>query len=449
MPLMSILSFLPVSPESVPTARRWLWLAVWSLAIGGIFAILLVASRAPGVQEHIPFRDFFHTALVIHVDLLVLVWFLGIAAMLWTLISPRGNHFLNQTGYWAFAAGSALLCATGFVEDAHPLMNNYIPVLQHPWFFMSIALMGCGIGLSAAVCCLPMLAKAWKENALAFGIASAGLITLVALVCFGLSAAQVEYQGDATWYYEQLFWAGGHMLQYTHTQLLLVAWVWLLAQCGAGFPLAGAVKAIFLLNLLLVLPMPLVCLMVPASDSSHHFLFTEHMRWGLSIGPVAMVMLMFFRRTPSTRAENWKIIGLGLLCSLVLFAEGGIVGHTISGYNTTIPAHYHASIVAVTITFMALCYSLSGAMGYGAVTGRLPLIQLALYTFGQFVHVIGLAISGDAGAMRKTAETVTDPTLKFTMKIATQGAGLALIGGFLFVWIMLRLSAKRRAPQPA
>lgn len=441
---------LPVAAPAVPLSRKWLWLAVLSLAIGGVFAILLVAARAPHIQEFLPFRNFFHTALVIHVDLLVLVWFLGVAAMLWTLISPHGHRGAGRAGFWAFAAGSALLCATGFVEDAHPLMNNYIPVLQHPWFFMSIALMGLGIGLSAAVCCLPALRRARTLNALSFGIASAGLIVLVALICFGLSASQVRFEGDATWYYEQLFWAGGHILQFTHTQLLMVAWVWLAARAGLGMPSGRVLKCIFLVNLALTLPIPLVCLIMPAGDPAHHPFFTEHMRWGLGVGPVLLVAAMAFRRLPAPRAENGRILAMGLACSLILFAQGGLIGYNISGYNTTIPAHYHASIVAITITFMAMCYSLSDALGYGTVKGRLPAVQLALYTAGQFVHVIGLAISGDAGAMRKTAETVTDPMLRYTMKIATHGAGLALIGGFLFVWIMLRLMLKKpSAPQLA
>jgi len=61
----------------------WLGLALASLVIGGLLTILIVLSRTPFFQEIIPWIDFFHTALVVHVDLTVLVWFLAFAGVFW------------------------------------------------------------------------------------------------------------------------------------------------------------------------------------------------------------------------------------------------------------------------------------------------------------------------------------------------------------------------------
>ena len=69
----------------VPTDYRrnlaivWLWLAVLMLLGAGIFSVLLVLARTPMIGEMIPFVDFFHTALVIHVNLSSLVWILSFA----------------------------------------------------------------------------------------------------------------------------------------------------------------------------------------------------------------------------------------------------------------------------------------------------------------------------------------------------------------------------------
>ena len=81
---------LPV-PDS--NARRittgWLFLGLTALVIGGLFAILIVLSRTPFFQEIIPWIDFFHTALVVHVDLTVLVWFLAFAGVFWSYNSSN------------------------------------------------------------------------------------------------------------------------------------------------------------------------------------------------------------------------------------------------------------------------------------------------------------------------------------------------------------------------
>ena len=68
-------------------AARWLGLGLVALIASGVLSLLLVVSRTPGVQHVLPVADFFHVALVAHVDLSVLVWFLAFAGVLWTLNS--------------------------------------------------------------------------------------------------------------------------------------------------------------------------------------------------------------------------------------------------------------------------------------------------------------------------------------------------------------------------
>jgi hypothetical protein len=57
-------------------ALGWLALGVAALAASGILAVLLVMSRTP-LAKLLPVADFFRAALVAHVDLSVLVWFLA------------------------------------------------------------------------------------------------------------------------------------------------------------------------------------------------------------------------------------------------------------------------------------------------------------------------------------------------------------------------------------
>ena len=52
----------------------WLSLALGSLVVGGLLTVVIVLSRTPYIQDIFPWVDLFHTALVVHVDLTVLVW---------------------------------------------------------------------------------------------------------------------------------------------------------------------------------------------------------------------------------------------------------------------------------------------------------------------------------------------------------------------------------------
>ncbi|HPP83585.1 MAG TPA: cytochrome C oxidase subunit I, partial [Rubrivivax sp.] len=54
-------------------ARAWLTLALAALVGAGLFSVLLVLARTPGINAWLPAGDFFRVALVVHVDLSVLV----------------------------------------------------------------------------------------------------------------------------------------------------------------------------------------------------------------------------------------------------------------------------------------------------------------------------------------------------------------------------------------
>ena len=121
-------------------AKAWLGLGFFALLASGLLSILLVLSRTPVVQAMIPVADFFRVALVVHVDLSVLVWFLAFGGALWTL---GGTTRLVRLAWCAFAlsaVGTGLLCASPFIERAQPVMANYVPVLDGPVFLAGLVL---------------------------------------------------------------------------------------------------------------------------------------------------------------------------------------------------------------------------------------------------------------------------------------------------------------------
>ncbi len=79
----------PVDATRRAIALGWLGLALLAIIASGVFSVLLVAARTPFLAPLFPVADFFHVALVVHVDLSVLVWFVACAGLLWTLNGAR------------------------------------------------------------------------------------------------------------------------------------------------------------------------------------------------------------------------------------------------------------------------------------------------------------------------------------------------------------------------
>ncbi|KPK04176.1 MAG: cytochrome C oxidase subunit I, partial [Betaproteobacteria bacterium SG8_39] len=108
----------------------------------------------------------------------------------------------------------------------------------------------------------------------------------------------------------------------------------------------------------------------------------------------------------------------------------------ISGSNVRIPAHYHGSIVGVTLAFMGLAYLLLPRLGFAAVPPRAARWQLWLYAGGQLMHVAGLVWSGGYGVQRKVAgaaQALRSTEEIIAMGIMGLGGLIAVIGGTLFL----------------
>ena len=136
---------LPVPDDK---ARRlvtgWLSLGLAALVIPGLYAILIVLSRTPFLQDIVPGKDFFRTALVIHVDLTVLVWFIAFAGVFWSYTSSRRALRIGWSALWLASLGTAVIVIAPFIGESRPLMNNYVPVLQNPVFFAGLSVFGLG-----------------------------------------------------------------------------------------------------------------------------------------------------------------------------------------------------------------------------------------------------------------------------------------------------------------
>lgn len=450
-------------PEGAPRRLTigWLSLALGSLVMGGVLTILIVLSRTPGIQEIVPWIDFFHTAIVVHVDLTVLVWFLAFAGVLWSL---SGSHRGGRWGWWALwlcVAGAAIFAASPFLGAGDPLMNNYVPVLQNPIFFAGLGLFGVGFSL-LVLRGLAYSRLRWDINndgVLRFGLYTGLLAAVMAMTALGASYVLMPDTLSGQSYYELLFWGGGHVLQFTHTQLMLIVWLWLASVSGAALGLSPkVVLALLALGFAPVLLAPVIYFLYDVGSAEHLSAFTRLMEYGggLAALPLGLAMTIGIIRAKRASPER-SPERMALICSIGLFAAGGVIGFLIREVNVTIPAHYHGSIVAVTLAFMGLTYHLLPRLGFQMPSPRLARLQPALYGGGQLMHVLGLAWSGGYGVQRKTAGVAQGlhgvPEIA-GMALMGLGGLIAVIGGLMFLVIVIKAmwldrSVRRSAPVDA
>jgi len=438
-------------------AGGWLLLGLASLLGSGIFSVLLVLARTPYAQNYFPWVDFFHTALVVHVDLSVLVWFLAFGGALWSLNSTPRFLGAGRLALFFATLGTLAIAAAPFTGAGEALMSNYIPVLQQTWFLAGLLLFAAGFAVLTlrAMGAIPPVGQ-WIEGAAAlrFGLNTAAVSAMLALIAFTWTYFTLPEFLHGKPYYELLFWGGGHVLQFTYTLLMLVAWLWLASASGAPVTLSPRVVLIFFgFGLITIFFTPIIYYSYPVTSVEHIKLFTWLMRYGGSLAALPLSLALLHGLWHAGKATGYgQPLRAALIASMILFGAGGVIGFLISGTNVTIPAHYHGNIVGVTLAFMGLTYLLLPQIGFRAPELKLARLQPWLYGGGQLLHVLGLVISGGYGVQRKVAGTAQalDSVGRVTgMGLMGVGGLVSIAGGFLFIYVCYRAMwprQKRRDP---
>ncbi len=298
---------LNIPPGSRRLAAAWLLLGVAALAIAGLFAILLVLGRMPGMAALFPTQDFFRTALVVHVDQSVLIWFLSFAGALWSLDAhvPARIGSARATAFLLAAVGCTLIAAAPFLGASNPLLNNYVPVLQHPLFHAGLSLFGAGVLLQALVALGSGAAGASLVRPVDLAVRTAAFATLVAIAAMAWTWVRLErWEGQA--YFEFLFWGGGHVVQFAYTQLMVAAWLVLAGAVGLSLAAAPRVLGgLVLVGALPLLAVPVIYAQYPIDTAETRLAFTRLMQWGnglaaVPIGAIVAVGLLRHRALPAS-----------------------------------------------------------------------------------------------------------------------------------------------------
>jgi hypothetical protein len=427
----------------VPAATRrllvgWLGLAMASLVVAGLFAALAAFTRTPAVQL-LPSAPLFHLALVAHVTFAFTVWFLTFGGALWVYVAWRAGYPLPAGVSWAGLAmattGSAAMAVPAFLAQGRPYLNDYVPVIDHPLFWLGLGLVTAGVAVQAVAYLWARRGRArTAEPPEALGMTVGAIALLLAVGVLAVALARVDPALPLGYRLRVLAWGPGHLLQFLHVAGM--ASVWFVAAAvavGAGPPAPRALGLLFRTLVVFVVAAATAYLSWRPEALLQNHLITVLTFGGLGAAAVP-IAAMAATGWPRTRLPWASPLFSGTAISVALFAVGGVLGVIGFSQDTRVPAHYHGMVGAVTLAYMGLAPLLLEICGRRAWSDRLTRWQPYLYGLGLLGLMAGLHWAGGHGAPRKTfGFNWADPQAIVAMNLMGAGSLLAILGGLAFV----------------
>src|SRR5580693_8580463 len=434
------------------TVRRelvgWAWLAVGALAVAGVFALLLALSRIPGMEKT-PFWpiDFFYKGLVIHVVFSLVIWLQGVFAFLVSVATMKlaGDDVraapLGRIGQRAVLLAFPFLFAPAFLEASQPELTNYIPIIRYPAYDIGLIVLALGVLAPVVRLLINLPGRVASAPPFAVAMALGGFVYVLALICFGVATALLAHAGQLA-SREELFWGGGHVLQFVYAALMVTNWS-ILARMSLGEEAVDNrifLFALFLIALMAIAAPAFYAAFAPFSDNQREAF--RLLQFGVAAPTLIFAVSLITRVLQPPSPWPWRDPAFfALAASLALFALGGVMGFLINGSDTRTPAHYHAVITAVSVSSagMLLTFGLKelGRQPVSALTTR---ALIALYGGGQFVASIGMFVAGGYGAARKTPTGVGSLDAVAAAGMAVHGIAsiFTIVGGAAFVIVAIR-----------
>ncbi len=435
----------------------WTVLPLAALALAGVLALMLGLAHTPGVENIFSWtgQTFFQKLIVVHVTFAFVVWYLGVQGALTVAVTAqtRGAELggfgilIGRAAMYGFGLSFIMLLIPALADLGEPSINNYIPLLVHPLYFAGLALLALCLALPI-IRLLIFLPHQRFVEAGTFGVACAGVIYLIALVCIAAAWFTLPANMGVVGAAEYVMWGGGHILQFANTALMLCGFYFLVRVALGETPLPPMwFKAMMLLLVAGAAAGPLLYLTYGGGSPDMRVTFT-HLYWYALPVPAGVVMISVVRLLLRRRhdllsgAPEVKAVA----AALFLFALGGVLGFFEGSVDTRTPGHYHAMLIAVTLGFIALYFGLFlPLLGRRTERRRLRTAMYLLLGGGQILHSLGLYGAGVQGVLRKTAGAAEDAdiTTKIAFIVEGTGAVIAVTGGIIFIFLAGKLLLAR------
>ncbi|MXR20003.1 cytochrome c oxidase subunit I [Halobacterium bonnevillei] len=464
--------------------------AIVSLAIGGVFALLVAMTRweVVGLLDSGQFYRF--TSL--HAWFMILFWmvFMEIAILYvggpFVLGRKLSLHKLGWAGYGIMAFGGLLAVysiATYELPNQAPFYTSYVPLPSPAPYFAGAVLFLVG----AVVAAVPFFATIWREKRenpsktlplITFGAFITAVIALEALAG-GITALTPAFLWrigfiehlDAAWY-RQMFWTVGHGSQQINLLAMITVWYFMTHVVGGAEVASEKVSRFAFVLYLFFINMGAAHHLMsdPGVSAAWRMWNTSYAAYGAVIASMIHAFAIPAGLEAGRRRKGeggglfgwlwsapWKDPGFSAtILSIILFGFlGGITGVmmgqmqlNMNWHNTlAVTGHFHATVVTgTTLAFMGLSYYvLRLVFGRNWLGGTLASIQPFLYGGAMGLVSLMLMYLGLLfGVPRRHPSVMDIPGTSFDFSAAEPffavfavAALLAIVGGALFVLIVV------------
>lgn len=460
-------------------------MAVVTLTIGGLAALLIALTRWQAV--HLLDATWFYRLLTLHgIDMLI-AWmvFFEIAGLHFgSTVLLNARHAAPKTAWFAFilmTVGGLMANVVVLIDPRNTVAYTaYMPLKASPLFYLSYILFAVG-ALIAVITFFINIVVAKREKRfegslplVAFGFMTAAILATYTLLQ-GAAAVVPAFLWSAgilsnfdPGIYRNFFWGFGHPAQQVNLAAMISIW-YSLAQITVGirpvnekFSRLAFVLYLFFINLgsahhLLVDPGLSFSWKAVNTSYAMYLAVLGSMMHAFSIPAALEVALRAkgYRKGLFGWLRNapWGEPGFAaLVVSMVMFGWiGGVTGVVIGTeqinllvHNTMrLPGHFHATVVSGTTTaFMGFTYYIIPLI----FRKELKLKKWAVwqpYVFGggMLLVSLGMIVSGLQGVSRRnwdiTFSGVVPGTIELSLAIFGIGSIIAVIGGIMFVTIVL------------
>lgn len=471
---------LPVCLDAQFFVRINAVMAVVSLLLGGVAALLLVLTRWPAV--HLLDATWFYRILTFHGLNMLIFWilFMEVAILYFLGTSLLKVKLFSKKIAWAafglMIVGAVMTNYIVLAGEADVLMTSYLPILGHPLFYLGIILFAVGT-LVALYNYFAGVYVAWKNKTygqtmplVAFGGLVAAIIAVVALLHGAVALVPtftfsigLTPEPDPMWY-RMVWWGLGHQSQQVNVVAMVSVWYLMSHLTSGGIVLNETVsRGAFLLYILFInLASAHHLLVDPGVGAAwkiwntsyamylavlasmiHGFTIPAGLEAGMRIKGYTKGLFGWLWNAP------WKNPGFsGFFLSLVIFGFiGGITGVTLGtqqinilAHNTLrIPGHFHSTVVGGTsLAFMGLTYYVVPLLFQREYSFKpLARIQPYIFALGIVLLSLGMSFAGSTGVGRRVWDIDTagiyGATSHLMLGIMGIGGVLAFTGLILYV----------------
>jgi len=460
-------------------------MAVVCITLGGIAALLIALTRWQAI--HLLDALWFYRLLTLHgIDMLIawIVFFEMAGLHFGSTVLLNARHAAPKLGWLGFIMMTVGGLMANFVVlfDTNSIVTftAYVPLKAHPLFYLSYILFAVGALIAVITFFINIVvAKREKRFEGSLPLVVFGLMTAAILATYTLLEGAAAVVPAFFWslgilknydpgIYRNFFWGFGHPAQQVNLAAMVAVW-YALAQMTVGirpvnekFSRLAFILYLFFINL----------------GSAHHLLVDPGLTFGWKAVNTSYAMylavlgsMMHAFSIPAAmevalRAKGyrkglfgwlrngpWNEPGFGaLVTSMILFGWiGGVTGVTIGteqinmlAHNTLrLPGHFHATVVGGTTTaFMGFTYYVIPLIFRKELKlKKWAVWQPYVFGFGTLLVSLGMITSGLQGVSRRnwdiTFAGVVPGTVNLTLAIFGIGALIAVIGGIMYVTIVL------------